>query len=119
MSGYNTVRMVHLLEKECDELGFKIASPNHGYYNNEYGDLVSVMPKDSTSLPIYCRDAELFVGTLEDLRIWLSGIEWARSYDMLLRLSDDKKRKRKEQDELNRQLVKRLKDEKFQLKDRA
>ena len=118
MSGYNTIRMIHHLEKECDELGFKIASPKHGHYLHEYGDVISVVPKDSNSLPVYSRDAELFVGTLEDLRIWLRGVEWARSYDMMLRLSDDKKRKRKEQDELNRQLVKRLKDEKLVLKEK-
>ena len=118
MSGYNTVRIVHALEKECDELGFKIVPSRMGIYYNEHGDVVSVVPKDNDSLPVYSRDAELFTGTLEELRCWLRGIEWARSYDMLLRLSDDKKRKRKEQDELNRQLVKRLKDEKLVLKEK-
>jgi elongation factor P--beta-lysine ligase len=62
-------------------------------------------------LPVYARDAQVFVGTIEQLEVWLRGVEWARQYDMLLRVSDDKKRKRKEQDERNRQLVQRLKNE--------
>lgn len=119
MSGYNTIRMVHALEKECDELGLKMVNSRSGIYYHEHGDVVSLVPKDSNSLPAYSRDAELFTGTLEELRVWLRGVEWARSYDMLMRVSDDKKRKRKEQDELNRQLVKRLKDEKLILRDKA
>lgn len=116
MSGWSTVRMVHALEKECDELGLKIVNSRNGIYYNTHGDIVSVVPKDSNSLPVYSRDAELFTGTLEELRVWLRGVEWSRQYDTLLRISDDKKRKRKEQDELNSQLVKRLKNENLNLR---
>lgn len=115
MSGYNTIRMIQTLEKECDELGFKIISPKHGHYNRDWGDLISIVPKDSNSLPVYNRDAEIFIGTLEDLRTWLRGVEWARTYDDLIGLSDEKKRQRKEQDTLNKQLIQRLKDEKLNL----
>ena len=68
------------------------------------------MPKDTDALPIYSRDAELFVGSLERLEDWLAGVKWARDYDMLLRLSDDKKRDTAEQKERNRQLMRTLKE---------
>lgn len=110
MSGYGSVLALWRLEKECDELGFMMCHPRH-YNSGEYGQLVSIKPKDQDSLPIYNRDAELFTGTLEDLQIWLRGVEWARQYDELLRLSNTKKRERKEQDERNRKLVAILKQE--------
>jgi hypothetical protein len=53
------------------------------------------------------------VGTLEGLETWLHGVRWAREYDMMLKLSDEKKRARKEQDERNRILLKTLKDSKI------
>ena len=45
------------------------------------------------------------------LEIWLRGVEWSRKYDQMIKVSDDKKRQRKEQDVRNKQLVQRLKDE--------
>jgi hypothetical protein len=68
------------------------------------------VPKDHDSLPIFSRDAELFVGSLERLEDWLHGVRWAREYDMMLRLSDEKKRSAAEQKERNRQLMRTLKE---------
>jgi hypothetical protein len=52
----------------------------------------------------------VFVGTIEELEMWLRGLQWARNYDrMLFGLRHDKNRERKEQDERNRQLVAILK----------
>lgn len=110
MSGYNAILKVRRLEKECDELGFMMCHPRH-YNSVEYGQLVAIKPKDHDSLPIYNRDAELFIGTLEQLEVWLKGVEWARQYDQLLRLSNTKKRERKEQDQRNRNLIEILKQE--------
>lgn len=113
MSGYNTVLKIRRLEKELDELGLQMGNSKHGNYRQEFGDIVALFPKDINSLPIYSRDAELFVGTIEDLEIWLKGVNWARQYDQMLGVSDKKKRDRKEQDERNRQLVQVLKNEKI------
>lgn len=76
----------------------------------EDGDTVALKPKDADSLPIYSRDAEVFVGSLTDLQYWLRGVEWARDYDRMIKVSDDKKRDRKEQDLRNRQLLKTLRE---------
>ena len=111
MSGYNLVRKIKFLEEECDKLGFKMCQAQH--FQKEFGDLLALKPKDIESLPPYSRDAEIFIGTLNDLERWLQGIEWARKYDrMLFGVKHDEKRVRKEQDFRNEVLVKILKSEK-------
>jgi hypothetical protein len=109
MSGYNLVLQIRRLEEECDKLGFMMCHSKHGY-SREFGDVVAVKPKDADSLPIYSRDAEFFVGTINELSRWLDGIKWARDYDrMLLGKGNDVKRERKEQDWRNQQLINILK----------
>ena len=108
MTGYNFVLRLRRFEKEIDKLGFRMGHPKHGYREH---DCISLMPKDEDSLPIYSRDAELFVGTIEQAEEWIRGIEWAREYDRMLKVSDEKKRQRKEQDERNRELLRKLKAE--------
>lgn len=104
MAGYQAVLSLRRLEAEVDKLGFMLCAPRHGNWGgNEYDDRVAVKPKDADSLPIYTRDAELFTGSLEQLRIWLQGVQWAREYDMMLKLSDEKKRAIKEDAERARQ----------------
>ena len=94
---------------------FMLCEPKRGWNTTDM-DMVAIKPKDNESLPVYARDAEVFIGTVESLEVWLRGVEWARQYDELLRLSNRKKRERKEQDERNRQLVKMLKEEKITLR---
>jgi len=112
MAGWNTIERIRRIEEAVDKLGFKFSKSKHSDWTDDHGAL-SLVPKDSDSLPIYSRDAELFVGSLERLEDWLSGVRWAREYDMMLKLSDEKKRKRKEQDERNRILLKTIKDSKI------
>ena len=99
MAGYNAVLELRRLEADLDRLGLMLCNPKHGNWGDTgFSDRAGVKPKDATSLPIYARDAELFTGTLEQIRTWLIGVKWARDYDMMLRLSDDKKREKKEVD---------------------
>jgi len=112
MAGWNTIERIRRIEEAVDKLGFKFSKSKHSDWTDDHGAL-SLVPKDSDSLPIYSRDAELFVGSLERLEDWLAGVRWAREYDMMLKLSDEKKRKRKEQDERNRILLKTIKDSKI------
>jgi len=109
MSGWNTIERVRRLEEIVDALGFKFAKSKHSEWNNDHGSLC-LKPKDPDALPIYNRDAELYVGSIEGLETWLAGVRWAREYDMMLRLSDDKKRSAAEQKERNRQLMRTLKE---------
>lgn len=112
MSGWNTIQRIKRVEEEIDKLGFKFSKSKHSDWQEDHGAL-SLMPKDSDSLPIYSRDAELFVGSIEGLETWLHGVRWAREYDMMLRISDEKKRTAAEQKERNRQLLKILKENKL------
>jgi hypothetical protein len=109
MSGYHTIQRVRRLEEKVERLGFMFCYPKHGYGGDS--DYVALKPKDADAVPIYSRDAELFVGTLEDLEVWLRGLEWARSYDMMLRITDDKKRAKAEVKERARQAEQKKREE--------
>ena len=110
MSGYSLVLKLRKLEAKADRLGFMFSYPKNRY--DTENDTVALKPKDEESVPIYSRDAEVFVGSMEELSWWLQGVEWARDYDRMLKVSDDEKRARKEQDVRNRHLVQLLKSEK-------
>ena len=110
MSGYNLIRKVKYLEEECDKLGFQLSHAQH--FHQEFGDVVALKPRDDC-LPVYSRDAEVFIGTLEALEHWLQGLHFARKYDsLLLGKNYDAQRQRKEQDYRNRQLLNKIKGEK-------
>jgi len=112
MSGWTVIKILRQLEERVDALGMKIVDPmelSMSKYNAEqYSDRVALQPKDD-SMPHYSRDALVWLGTLEELRYWLDGVEWARQYDSMLKISDDKKRNKVEADERNRQLMATLK----------
>jgi hypothetical protein len=108
MAGYNAILELRRLEKEVDALGFVLGAPNNRW-RDDLGDRVAITPKGIDSLPVYSRDAEIFIGTLDELRIWIRGVQWARHYDSMLGLSDDKKRTKKEDHERGRQLIEKLK----------
>jgi hypothetical protein len=109
MSGWNTIQRIRRIEEQVDKLGFKFSKSKHSDWTEDHGAL-SLVPKDTDALPIYTRDAELFVGSLERLEDWMAGVRWAREYDMMLRLSDEKKRANAEQKERGRQLMRTIKE---------
>ena len=111
MSGWNTIQRIKRVEEAIDKLGFKFSKSKNSDWTEDHGAL-SLVPKDRDSLPIYNRDAELFVGSLERLEDWLAGVRWARDYDAMLRVSDDNKRARKEQDVRNKSLLTQIKESK-------
>ena len=109
MSGWNTIQRIKRIEEEIDKLGFKFSKSKHTDWSEDHGAL-SLVPKNHEALPIYSRDAELFVGSLERLEDWINGVRWARQYDMMLKLSDDDKRAKAEQKENNRILMRMIKE---------
>ena len=109
MSGWNTIQRIKRIEQEIDQLGFKFNKSKHSDWTEDHGAL-SLVPKDQEALPIFSRDAELYVGSLERLEDWLAGVRWAREYDRMLRVSDDGKRSRKEQDVRNKSLLTAIKE---------
>ena len=109
MAGYEMVLKIRRLEETVNDLGFMFAASKYDTFN-EYGSRLSLKPID-TKLPIYARDAEVFTGTLEELEVWLRGVAWARGYDMMLKLSDEKKRLSAEDKYRERMEAQRIKDE--------
>lgn len=105
MAGYQTFMQLKRLEQEADALGFRFA---YGKFGAREYDGIALIPKDENALPIYAVDAELWYGDQHSVESFLAGIRWARQYDNMLRISSDKVRKRKEQDERNRRLLSKL-----------
>lgn len=103
MSGFDIIDRIHRLEHNLALMGMKLARPKH-----HTTDLVAVLPKDE-NLPIYCRDAELFIGSLEETEVWLMGFRKSREYYQMLGLVTDYKVRRKEQDYRNRELLAAIK----------
>lgn len=102
MAGFETIKTLRDFEQTCHTLGFEIAKAAY------FRDGIALKPADD-NLPHYSRDAELFSGSIEDAIVWLRGIQWARDYDNMLKVSTDKKRSEQEQKERNRQLMKSMK----------
>jgi hypothetical protein len=107
--GYNTIRKLERIKEECAKMGLRIGNPKGGW-NRDYGDVLAVLPAND-ALPIYSRDAELFIGNLDELSRWLQGAQWMHDYYMMLRLVDEKKVQKKEDDVRHDQLVRKLKNE--------
>jgi len=111
MSGYNLIRKIRFLEEECHTLGFQICGAED-YIHRDFGDMLTLKPRDDC-LPVYSRDAAVFIGNIQDLERWLQGFHVARKYDsILLGNKHDAQRDRKEQDYRNRQLLNQIKGEK-------
>lgn len=103
--GFATYESFKRIEKMANDLGLKFDRPKHHGYEM---DTISLYPIDEC-LPLYSRDAQVYTGSLGEVDAWLTGVMWARYYDKMLKVSEEKKRERKEQDYRNQQLVKILK----------
>jgi hypothetical protein len=101
MSGYQTILRIRRIEETVAKLGFMLSNSRHGW-DNSNPDMIALKPCDDDALPVYSRDAEIFRGTLEELEVWLRGVEWARDYDGHLRISNNEKRAQGEDRERRR-----------------
>ena len=111
MSGYATYQRLQRIEAQAKMLGFRLGNPKNGNWGGApETDMVSLYP-DNNSLPVYSRDADIFTGSFRDVEIFLTGWVRSQSYDQMLRLSDDKKRKKAEAKEIERQRIIREKAE--------
>ena len=106
-TNWNKLQQIKRVEITANKMGFEFA-PGRDTWQDHGGELIYLVPLDD-KFPHYSRGAEIYCGTIEDIDTWLKGIEWARTYDMMLRLSSDKKRDEREQVERNRQLMKMVK----------
>jgi len=118
MSGYSTYTRWQRIEAQAKLLGFRLGNPRHGSWTtwtmHEDGDMVTLYP-DGEALPIYTRDADLFTGTFRDVEIFLGGWTKAQSYDMILRMTDEKRRRKFEDAERARQAEQKKREEQKQM----
>ena len=114
MSGYSLILKIQRMEKDLHDLGMRWGYDKFGRGDSEHGDTVAVFPRDE-ELPIYTRDASLFYGTINQLDTWLNGVKWARDYDRMLRISDDKRREKHEAKERERQALMRKRAEQAEM----
>ncbi len=105
--GWEDIQRIKRVEARASALGFIFAEGNYtfGYENNNN---ICLKPKID-GVPHYSRDAVIFTGTLEEIELWIQGIEWARQYDDMLKISNSKKREEREQVERNKQLLRTIK----------
>ena len=106
-TSWSKLQQIKRVEDLATSLGFELTA-GRDTWQRDGGNLIYLVPLDD-KLPHYSRGAEIYCGTIEDIDTWLKGIEWARTYDMMLRISSDKKRDEREQVERNRQLMKMVK----------
>lgn len=99
--GIKMIERIDSVRAAVDRLGFTMGkAPTHAYDGDI--DSIALYPKKDC-LPIYSKDACLFVGNLNDLEQWLKGVDWARTYDSYLGAMSDKRRVQYEAKEVARQ----------------
>jgi hypothetical protein len=96
-------RILKELETFCLHQGFELQS------SEVFGTPSLALIARDDCLPIYTRNTELARGTAEELRSFLLGWHKAKEYFSMLRLVDDKKLTRAEQDYRNRLLADMIK----------
>lgn len=104
MTGLIEYRNIQTLESRAKELGFLLVPARAAYAGT---NLMSLIPAGDR-MPIYCRDAEIFSGSVEELLMCLHGWEQSINYLQLIRATSDKQIQRREQDIRNEQLVRIL-----------
>ena len=106
-TNWNKLQQIKRVEITANKMGFDLTS-GRDTWQDHGGELIYLVPLDD-KFPHYSRGAEIYCGTIEDIELWLKGIEWAREYDEMLKLSTDKKRVEREQVERNKQLMQMVK----------
>ena len=106
IAGFRDIYRLRSLEDKLNEFGLKMVSPK---YHGD-ADKIALIPIDQ-ELPLYSRDAEIFVGSFDEIENWFCGVLWCSNYYRMLKLVTPEKIARKEQDERNRQLLRTLSSE--------
>ena len=107
MKGFTLYEHYRRVERQANEAGFAFAKVK--IIVHDIDDSIALIPIND-KLPIYHREAELFRGDLDQVEAFLDGIRFVRRYYEMLKLVDDKRIARKEQDYRNKELMRKLKE---------
>ena len=103
--GWATADKFMRFRDRAREFGLDVAKPKHNYANQDVFALIPYQDK----LPLFSRDAEVFIGNLTEAENWLAGMEWARNYHFMIKATNQKKIDRCEQNIRNDFLLMELK----------
>jgi hypothetical protein len=106
--GWDDLERMKRVEARANALGFELSDDGGHWITEGSFKSIYVKPLDDL-LPIYSRTANFFIGSIEHIESWLDGIEWARHYDDLLKVSNVKKRIKQEDRVREQHLMKTLK----------
>lgn len=106
VAGWQLLRSFRDVEERANRIGLKFAPSK---YSGMEFDTIALVPLDE-HLPIYNREAEVFTGSLQDIEKWLQGVEWARNYDDLMKVSTNEKRQVAERKYQQRELLKTIRE---------
>lgn len=91
-------RALKIVEEEAKHIGLRFS---HDPYHYDDRDVICLQPSDD-QLPIYSRDAIIFVGDHNEVSKFLSGVRWAREYDVMIKAMPKNRRERFETKEVAR-----------------
>jgi hypothetical protein len=106
VAGWQLLKSFRDVEERANKIGLKFAPSK---YSGMEFDTIALMPLDE-HLPVYNREAEIFAGTLQDIDKWLRGVEWARYYDDIMKVSTHDKRQTAESKYQQRELLKVIRE---------
>jgi hypothetical protein len=106
VAGWQLLKSFRDVEERANKIGLKFAPSK---YSGMEFDTIALMPLDE-HLPVYNREAEIFQGTLQDIDKWLRGVEWARNYDDIMKVSTHDKRQTAESKYQQRELLKVIRE---------
>lgn len=107
MTGYATIQQISKVTDSLANLGLQLTRSRHSCSRESEYDIAVIPLNDG--VPIYNREVEICVGSLEKISAWLAGVEWAREYDNICGLKSDQRRVKAEQSVLESRLMKALK----------
>ena len=108
MINWDTIQKIERVRARAHDLGFKLEQWSPTLYNPT--EQIVLRPRDD-ELPAYSRDADIHVGDLHSIDMFLRGIVWNQTYMELIRAADDKRVKKCEQTVRNNNLARRLRDQ--------
>ena len=108
MINWDTIQKIERVRARAHDLGFKLEQWNTNSFSPS--DQIVLRPRDDER-PSHSRDADICVGDLHSIDMFLRGIAWQEAYMELIRAADDKRVKNCEQAVRNKNLLRRLKDQ--------
>jgi hypothetical protein len=84
---WNDVQLLERVVEGLQKLGFKMKPTKYGYGGRT---LVGVYPLEDKN-PLYSRDAEVFTGTMEEIAVWMRGVNSRNDYLTMLKATSEKR----------------------------